>query len=218
MNQPGQFKPSLIGAIDARIDKAIYAVNCVQVGTIQSFNPSKCTATVKLGMKAVSYAPNPNTPGVQEVFTDYKPITDCPVVIYGGGGAFISMPIAAGDPCLILFNDRDISAWQTQGVGLPPFSDRCHHMSDAICLVGLVKSLTGYSSSDIIIKGKGLAEVLVGAQVAIRSGTGVSLVTALDLLLNALIAWVDTNKDTPNPATILALKAAKTAIDQVLKS
>lgn len=47
--------------------------------------------------------------------------------------------------------------------------------------------------------------------------SGVTLKTALDALCNALTSWVDTSGDTPNPATIAALVAAKALIDGVLK-
>ena len=54
------------------------------------------------------------------------------------------------------------------------------------------------------------------AKANIHNG-GVSLKDALDALMTALTGWVNTGGSTPNPATVTALNAAKTAIDALLQ-
>ena len=55
-----------------------------------------------------------------------------------GGKAFIGMPIAAGDPCIVLFNDRDLDIWFKNGTtGAAPNSLRMHSAADGIAIVGI---------------------------------------------------------------------------------
>ena len=65
-----------------------YALNCVQIGTIESFNKLLNTASVSVNFKR--QLPDGST-------LDYPLLCDCPVFILSGGGASIEMPISAGD-------------------------------------------------------------------------------------------------------------------------
>ncbi|CAK9250669.1 unnamed protein product [Sphagnum jensenii] len=68
------------------------------------------------------------------------------------------MPIAQGDQCLILFNDRSIDNWFTSGQVQPLASSRLHSFSDGIALVGLnylnngVTKLTNYDSTRAVLR------------------------------------------------------------------
>ncbi len=53
------------------------------------------------------------------------------------GGFHLSLPVAVGDECLILFAERDISRWLADGTESTPETRRLHHASDAVVLVGL---------------------------------------------------------------------------------
>jgi hypothetical protein len=68
---------------------------------------------------------------------EYPVLVDCPYFVLQGGGAYIDMPISAGDYCLVLFNDRDIDNWWSTANVADPASTRKHSFSDAIALVGL---------------------------------------------------------------------------------
>ena len=105
-----------------------YNLNCVQIGTIVSYNASKNTAQVKINFQR-------QLPSNEIV--DYPLLQDAPVFYLSGSSSFISMPISAGDTCLILFNDRDIDTWWLTGETNVPASDRAHSLSDALVLVGV---------------------------------------------------------------------------------
>ena len=64
-------------------------------------------------------------------------IEDVPVLFPGGGGFKITWPVSEGDECLLIFAQRDISNWKTQGNVVVPYSSRRFDKSDAIAIVGL---------------------------------------------------------------------------------
>ena len=68
-----------------------------------------------------------------------KPVQlgDVPVQIFRAGGFAITVPIKAGDGCLLLFAQRDITNWQKEGGPAEPASNRMNDISDAIAIVGL---------------------------------------------------------------------------------
>jgi len=80
----------------AAFRREIFAsLKCAIPGIIQSFDATKQTATIKVAMQA--------TVGTE--VKDYPLLVDCPVVVMGGWGAYITFPIHAGDTCLVLFSD-----------------------------------------------------------------------------------------------------------------
>ena len=72
-------------------------------------------------------------------------IEDVPVLYPGGGGFKITWPISEGDECLLVFAQRDISNWKTQGDVVAPYSSRRFDKADAIAIVGL-ESFSGAAS------------------------------------------------------------------------
>lgn len=149
---------SLRDVLNAERDSAFAALNKIQVGTIVSYDATKQKAQVQLVNKRVVY----NTPMTTSVvppdpqLVPYPVFVDVPVFVFSGGGSFLSMPIAAGDTCLVLFNDRDLDPWCTNGTtGAAPNSTRMHSLADGIALVGIRPfsyPLAGTSATDIIVK------------------------------------------------------------------
>ena len=248
---------SLRDVLNAERDSAFAAMNKVQIGTIVSYDATKQKAQVQLVNKRVVY----NTPMTTSVvppdpqLLPYPVFVDVPVFVFSGGGSFLSMPIAAGDTCLVLFNDRDLDPWCTNGTtGAAPNSTRMHSLADGIALVGLrpfSNPLAGISATDIIFKHSsgdsltlngtlaslarangtnitakdGSAELTTsaggsvkvdGTKVLISDGA-ITLKTVLDALCTALTSWVDTRGDSPNPATVALITAAKLQADTLLE-
>lgn len=218
-NQGYIVAPDLISVLDTYNRAMLADLNCVQVATIVAFDPTKLTAKVKIAMKQARIMPDKEGNPV-ETYYDYPIISDCPVWIYTGGQAFISMPIQVGDECLLMFNDRDIGTWLTTGsTSQKPPSKRLHSYSDAIVLVGLhsaAKPIEGYSLTDIVLKGIGQAKIEINDKVGI-SNPSTSLKEALNDLCSALTSWVDTHGDSPNGGTIAAINNAKDKINAILK-
>lgn len=76
--------------------------------------------------------------GVEE---DLPIIKKVPILMQGGGGALISVPIAVGDTVLVIFSCRDIDTWKV-GDGNPLIAptNRFHNINDAIAIPGLYTS------------------------------------------------------------------------------
>ncbi len=124
------------------------SMNCVQIGIIQSFDADHQTATIKLALKQVTEIAPDGTKTIKE----YPLILKCPVMTLFGGVDFMSMPIAAGDNCIVLFNDREIDNWLAAGNGQTPTTPRLHDISDAIAIVGirpLTNSIATYLTNGI---------------------------------------------------------------------
>ena len=111
------------------------SINCIQIGTIESYNPLTNTASVSINFKRKLKNGD---------ILEYPILGDCPVFVLTGGTASITMPIDEGDTCLILFNDRNINNWFSTGDVMEPSNNRCHDISDGIVLVG-IKSLLDVS-------------------------------------------------------------------------
>ena len=217
--------PNLRSLLDAFKQEVFFDLNCHMLGSIVAYDGAKQSASVQLSARI------PLSSGGTQA---YPVLTDCPVFALGAKDRFISMPILPGDPCLVLFSDRDIDNWFVTGGDSVPNTNRTHSLSDGMVLVGfrsLADPVPAYSANGIIIGCAGGAVsvhddpemssvhggvIQVGTKVLIRN-TGGSLVSALDALCTALTSWVDTRGDTPNPATVAAINAAKAAIDDVLR-
>lgn len=112
------------------------SINCHAIGTIQSFDPVKQTATVSINYTKTFYELGAN--GVYNpVSVPYPPLIDCPIVILGGGTSHLTFPIVGGEECLVLFNDRDMDNWYQGSKSSQVNTPRIHNFADAIVLVGV---------------------------------------------------------------------------------
>ena len=82
------------------------------------------------------------------VLKEYPTLIDCPVIILGGGPTHLTFPIAKGDECLLLFNDRDIDNWHQGSTSSANATARLHSFSDAIALVGVNSAPHAVTSYD----------------------------------------------------------------------
>lgn len=108
-------------------------INCCLPGIVQGFNAAAQTIDVELGIKRVVDIALDGTKTIGE----YPLLVSCPVMILSGGPAHITFPIAAGDSCIVLFNDREIENWYLTGTPQAPTTGRLHDKSDAFAIVGI---------------------------------------------------------------------------------
>jgi hypothetical protein len=151
---------SLHDVLDLFGTNLLFDFNCHAVGMVQSFNSENQTVTATINYTKTFLVPNPNQPETDPIPTyiqqpmNYPVLIDCPVVIMGGGPAYLTFPIAQGDECLVLFNDRDIDNWFATGQVAPPATGRLHSFSDGIVLVGLrskARSIQSYDTNRALI-------------------------------------------------------------------
>lgn len=134
--------PSEADAFQRQFDSLALQLRCAMPGVIESFDATtqRCTVTPAVQLKvtldgAVSYW---NLPVVENV----------PVVVpYAqGAGLMLTLPLKAGDQCLLVFSDRGIDNFLLMGAVTPPpiaasedtSTPRAHHLSDAICIPGII--------------------------------------------------------------------------------
>lgn len=181
-------EPSLKDLLDLLKKDVLLSLNAHHVGTIQSFNSAKQTATATINYPKTYYQLNSVTGLYNPVLVNYPLLVDCPVICLGGGTAALTFPIQSGDECLVFFNDRAIDNWFSGGAGAALSSQRLHSFSDGLILVGLRslgKVLTNYDATRAVLRN---GTTLVGV--------GPSLVkianqqTTLNTLLQSLISNV----------------------------
>jgi len=120
--------PELRDVLDKHKYNVFSTLNCVQLGTIESYDSETNTVSVTINFQ--HKMPD------GRVFK-YPVLADVPVFIYSGGYSHIVMPIEVGDTCLVLFCDRDIDIWHHGGETDIPNTSRMHSLADGIALVGI---------------------------------------------------------------------------------
>ena len=140
--------PSLPDVLDEYKRDTTLSINCTQIGVIQSFDVATQLATIAIAMKQVRDIAEDGT----KTIVEYPLLLECPVMVLFGGVDILSLPITAGDNCIVLFNDRQIDNWLYNGPGQTPTIGRVHDLSDGIAIVGirpLTNSITNYLAEGI---------------------------------------------------------------------
>lgn len=99
-------------------------------GIIQSFNATNQTVVVQPALLE-----NIRINGVQQS-VNLGLIADVPVVMPRAGGYSLTLPVAAGDECLLVFADGCIDAWFQSGGQQSRIDGRRHSLSDAFAILG----------------------------------------------------------------------------------
>lgn len=129
MNNPNEImNPGFTQLLEDQRAEIFANFNCINIGKIESVNKTEQTVEIQLQIKRLA---------ADGTSTAFPVLVDCPYFVLQGGGAYIDMPIAAGDICLVLFNDRCIDNWWNSGNVMDPPKTRKHSLSDGIALVGI---------------------------------------------------------------------------------
>lgn len=194
------------------------------IGEIQSFDKDKQTVKATIKYKRTFFEQQAGGIDPVPVLKDYPPLIDVPVIVIGGGGFNMTFPIAKGDECILIFNDRSIDNWFQSGQVGAVSSPRAHSVSDAIALVGLqnlTRLITGYDASRASLRNKAnTVRMGVGASKLHFQNSGTSLLatlTQLRLTLTTMTTALQTLTTAMSganagniPATIAAPSAAAT--------
>lgn len=165
--------PDLCALLDQFQDLVSSEINCISLGTIQTFYAADQTADIQLNYKRISLTDNK--------ITGYPLLVKCPVVVLGGSGtsSYLSFPIAKNDQCLVLFCDREIDTWfKTGGINAPQ-SLRIHDLNDGIALVGLrssINSIANYGTDGIkIFNNNGFIQIKNDGSININTNGNISV-------------------------------------------
>ncbi len=112
---------------------------------------------------------------------EYPVLSGVPVIFPRCGGASITMPIVRGDTCLVMFLDRDSTAWLLGGKNLKPKSMRSHHLSDAVAIMGLcpftnkspaknnTDMLISFDGSEVVLRPKGIIDITSAKEINVKT-------------------------------------------------
>ena len=101
-------------------------------GIIQSFNSTEQTVTVQPAIKENIIKADQTRETV-----NLPLLLDVPIVLPRAGNFVLTIPPKQGDECLIVFSDRCIDAWWSNGGVQPQLEKRYHDLSDAFCILGI---------------------------------------------------------------------------------
>lgn len=181
-------EPSLNDLLNLLKKEIMLDLNCHHPATVQSFNSQAQTVVATVNYTKTFFQINTATGQYDPVQVNYPLAIDCPVIILGGGAARLTFPIAAGNECLLLFNDRDLDNWLQSGQVGPVATSRLHSFSDAIALVGLSSAgnvVADYDAERAVLR-NGQTKVGVGADKVLIANSDGTLNTLLQNILTQL--------------------------------
>jgi len=114
------------------LDSAAASLWVALPAIVESVDFTAMTITAQPALTGMQNAPDGSTSSVKMPL-----LVDVPIMFQGGGGYSITLPIAKGDECLIIFADRCIDAWWQSGGVQAPMESRMHDLSDGFALVGV---------------------------------------------------------------------------------
>lgn len=122
-------------------------------GIITAFDAASCTATVQPAIREVLADENGNA-----VHITLPELLDVPVVMPHAGSYSITLPVTAGDECLVIFADMCIDAWWQSGDVQNQMEQRRHDLSDAFAILGpwsQQKKPAAYATDKMTISSRG---------------------------------------------------------------
>ena len=173
---------SLMDTIEAMTDAKAAAMNTALPGEVVSYDSSTGKAEVR-PLVRLKYADGTIlTPPI---------ITNVPILMPRTAGASLTLPIAAGDPVLIVFAQWSIDNWASEG-GLVDSGDARHHsMSDAFAIPGAFSFKDGPTGeTGTVLKGGNAKVRIKDDKVAIgKPGVAELLVEITDALDDAVAGF-----------------------------
>lgn len=143
-------------------------------GNIISFDAGKCTAVVRCGILRRFRVVPPEGGNGRLEDRAIPDLPDVPIIFPRGGGYSLTFPVAAGDPCLVVFASRNIDAWWQSGEPAPAMTARMHDLSDGFAILGPVTQngrISGISGDSVQLRnGAGDAVVQIrGDEVTLKA-------------------------------------------------
>jgi hypothetical protein len=211
--------PTLTDVIRTGIESALWDMCKVMPGRVESYDAARQMVNVQpLLKKRVVLEDGSET-------TESRPVVpNVPLMLFGGGGYRVTLPIQKGDTVLVVFADASMDIWKARGGEVDPIATHSHHVADAIAIPGLHADnarWTGADQSELTIgKDGGLQVHVSGSEINLGGGAtehailGDTLQSSLNTFFTALNTYL-TSVATAVPATAPAATILETAITVV---
>lgn len=146
-------------------------------GIIRSFDPDEQTVTVQPAIREKRIDPEGT-----ETWVEIPELLDVPVVFPRAGGYCLTLPVRAGDECLVVFGDSCMDAWWQSGGVQNQIDCRRHDLSDGYAILGpwsQPRRVPGYSTNTAQLRndsGSAYVEIagstinIVGSTINIKGG------------------------------------------------
>jgi len=144
MNTLGEQIPSKMEKDYRMLENFSNMIRVAIPAIIQSFDAVNQTVTAQIAIKERIIDKNGNL-----TFVEIAPLVDVPISIPKAGGYSLTLPITAGDECLLVFNDMCIDSWFSYG-GVQSWIDkRRHDLSDAVAIIGISSEPTAIENYSV---------------------------------------------------------------------
>lgn len=162
---------------DLKLRQTAINLRVAMPGIIQSFDATEQTVTVQCAIREKI-----NMDGDLS-WQEIPLLLDVPVIFPRAGNYILTMPIQAGDECLVVFGDSCMDAWWQNGGVQNQIDCRRHDLSDGYAIVGLYsqpRRINNYSTStaqlrnlsgDAYVELSGSNINIVGNSVTISAGS-----------------------------------------------
>lgn len=146
-------------------------IYCAMPAIVESVNYSNQT----LEAKPVTIMKYTDKDGVKHDL-NMPLLVDVPFQCFKGGGYSITVPVKAGDECLIIFTDVDFSAWFQNGGFNHAEHSFIHSYTNAMALIGFsseVNAIPNYNQNGIEIRNSDGSEKIsvTSGNITIKSAT-----------------------------------------------
>lgn len=188
---PRSRSPALAEVLRIALDARLADLHVSLPGRVERYDPQTKLADVKPLIKATVVDDEDN-----EAKVSLPVIPNVPVLFQGAGGFRVSFPVKQGDTVLLVFAERSIDRWISQGGEVDPIDLRQHALADAIAIPGLNDMSRAWSDAgDHMTAGKdGGAQIHFKADVielGAEGGEGVALGSTLNTFLSKLVLWLN---------------------------
>lgn len=173
------------------MDNVSWDIRVAIPGIIKSFNATKQTVEVQVAIRERVVID-----GVLSWET-IPILVDVPIVIPRAGGYMLTLPIEAGDECLVVFADACIDAWYQSGDVQNQIDRRRHDLSDGFAIIGTWSQpnvIANYSTDKAQLRNAaGTSKVELDDTTINLTTTGIINLTAATL--NIQVAAMNMNGD-----------------------
>ena len=114
-----------------KLDSLSAQIRVAMPGIVKGVNLAAQTVTVQIALQGKISDEN------GEAWVNMPLLQDVPIVWPRAGGFALTLPVKAGDECLVVFGDRCIDSWWQSGGVQKPMDERTHDLSDAFAVFGI---------------------------------------------------------------------------------